>query len=81
MTAMVQGQWTYQFQQVQQQEITHMLAGKDLDDAIVFLREQRGIQSASISHSGLITNMLPIIANNIKIVAHDQALHIKKFAK
>ena len=72
-TAMVQGQWSYQLQQEQRQEITHMLAGKDLDDAIVFLREQRGIQSASISHSGLITNMLPIIANNIKIMAHDQA--------
>ena len=70
-TAMVQGQWTYQFQQVQKQEITHMLAGKDLDDAIVFLHEQRGIQSATISPSSFITHMLPIIANNIKIVAHE----------
>ncbi len=69
-TAMVQGRWTYQLQKEQRQEITHMLAGKDLDDAIVFLHEQRGIESASIARSSYVPNMLPVIANNINIVVN-----------
>jgi len=68
LTVSVQGRWTYQLSTAQQQEIAHMLAGKDGDDARAFLREQRGIQSANIVTSGIFTATLPFMASNIHIV-------------
>jgi len=66
-TVAANGQWTYQLQTAQKQEIAGMLAGKDLDDAVAFLKEQRGIAAASISSGGYL-NMLPFMAKNITIV-------------
>jgi hypothetical protein len=69
-TVAANGQWTYQFQTAQKQEIAGMLAGKDLDDAVAFLKEQRGIVAASISSGGYM-NMLPFMAKNITIVTQN----------
>lgn len=69
-TVAATGQWTYQLQTAQKQEIAGMLTGKDLDDAVVFLKEQRGIVTASISSGGFM-NTLPIMAKNITIVTQN----------
>ena len=61
------GQWTYQLEAVQKHEIASILAGKDMADAGVFLREQRGIKSASISTSGIVPT-LPFLSNSITVV-------------
>ncbi len=67
--ATAEGQWTYQLNNVQRQEIQHMLAGKDLDDAIAFLHEERGIQSFHIDRYSFVPKMLPVLADHIKLVA------------
>ena len=69
-TVAAKGQWTYQFQTEQIHEITGFLAGKDLDDAMTFLKEQRGIAAASISSGGLF-NTLPFMARNITVVTQN----------
>ena len=67
LVASMQGQWSYQLSQAQEQEITQIIAGKLVSDAEAFLLNQRGITGVTINPSRSVMGMLPLLSKNITI--------------
>lgn len=66
--AKVTGQWTYQFTQVQAQQLLMQITGKSKQQATRIVAQQNGVQAVTITITGKDTTTLPTSEQDIRLI-------------